>query len=174
MSTPMPVSMSKPEPQSEHGGGPALPPLAASGRRVAIVCRLDAAVGKAAAAFVERLGLEPSMVQAFAGSGQSPSIDGLDEVRGADYAIVMLPANDLGAASGSAAVRPEVLLEAGFLFGAVGRRRVCFLFDGPPSLGPELQGVVVCHVLDEAGVWRLLLAREMKQAGLDVDMNRAL
>ncbi|MEO8654700.1 MAG: TIR domain-containing protein [Ramlibacter sp.] len=172
MSTPMPVSMSKPEPQSEPGGGPALTQRAASGRRVAIVCRLDAAIGEAAAAFVERLGLEPSMVQAFASSGQS--IDGLDEVRGADYAIVMLSANELGVASGSAAVRPEVLLEAGFLFGAVGRRRVCFLFDGPPSLGPELQGVVVHHVLDEAGVWRLLLAREMKQSGLDVDMNRAL
>jgi len=166
--------MPKPEPQSEKGGGPALPSRAASGRRVAIVCRLDAAIGKAAAAFVERLGLEPSMIQALANQGQSRSVDALDEVRGADYAIVMLPANDLGAVSGSAAMRPEVLLEAGFLFGAVGRRRVCFLFDGPPALGPELDGVVVRHVLDEAGVWRLLLAREMKQAGLDVDMNRAL
>ena len=174
MSTPMPVSMPKPEPQSEPGGGPVLPQRGASGRRVAIVCRLDAAIGKAAATFVERLGLEPWMVQALANQGQSRSIDALDEVRGADYAIVMLPANDLGAASGSAAVHPEVLLEAGFLFGAVGRRRVCFLFDGPPALGPELEGVVVRHVLDEAGVWRLLLAREMKQAGLDVDMNRAL
>jgi predicted nucleotide-binding protein len=174
MSTPTPVSLSKPESQSEPGGGSARVPRSASGRRVAIVCRLDAAVGKAAAEFVERLGLEPAMVQADTSPGQSRPIDALDEVRGADYAIVMLPANDLGAGSGSAAVRPEVLLEAGFLFGAVGRRRVCFLFDGPPSLGPELEGVVMRHVLDEAGVWRLLLAREMKQAGLDVDMNRAL
>jgi len=28
--------------------------------------------------------------------------------------------------------------------------------------------------MDDAGLWRLLLAREMRQAGLDVDMNRAL
>jgi hypothetical protein len=28
--------------------------------------------------------------------------------------------------------------------------------------------------VDEAGVWRLLLAREMKRAGLDVDLNRAI
>jgi predicted nucleotide-binding protein len=174
MSTPTPVSMSKPEPQSEPVGGSALAPRSASGHRVAVVCRLDAAVGKAAAEFVERLGLEPAMVQADASPGQSRPIDALDEVRGADYAIVMLPANELGASSGSATVRPEVLLEAGFLIGAVGRRRVCFLFDGPPSLAPELEGVVMRHVLDEAGVWRLLLAREMKQAGLDVDMNRAL
>jgi hypothetical protein len=151
-----------------------MPPRSATGRRVAIVCRLDATVGKSAAAFVEGLGLESSLVQASAGSGQHRSIDALDEVRGADYALVVLPASDLGAAAPGAAVRPEILLEAGFLFGAVGRRRVCFLFDGPPALGPELQAVVVHHVLDQAGVWRLLLAREMKQAGLDVDMNRAL
>lgn len=171
MSTPMPVSLSKPEPQSQQGGGPAPAQRPVGGRRVAIVCRLDPATGKAAAAFVERLGLEPSMIQS---AGPGRSFDSLDEVRGADYAIVMLPANDLGAVSGSASGRAEVLLEAGFLFGAVGRRRVCFLFDGPPALGPELERVVVRHVLDEAGVWRLLLAREMKQAGLDVDMNRAL
>jgi hypothetical protein len=28
--------------------------------------------------------------------------------------------------------------------------------------------------MDESGLWRLLLAREMRQAGLDVDMNRAM
>jgi hypothetical protein len=27
---------------------------------------------------------------------------------------------------------------------------------------------------DDTGVWRLLLAREMKRAGLDVDLNKAL
>jgi hypothetical protein len=33
---------------------------------------------------------------------------------------------------------------------------------------------VVRHPMDDGGLWRLLLAREMKQAGLSVDMNRAL
>jgi hypothetical protein len=33
---------------------------------------------------------------------------------------------------------------------------------------------VASVVMDDAGLWRLLLARAMKQAGLDVDLNRAL
>jgi hypothetical protein len=85
----------------------------------------------------------------------------------------MVPAGDLGGSPG--AIPPEVLLEVGFLFGAVGRRRLCFLIAGAkPTLGAELDAVVTRHSMDDAGLWRLLLAREMRQAGLDVDMNRAL
>ncbi len=164
MSTSMPMSTASAASQPRTTGAP----------RVAIVCRLDAALGKAAAAFIEQLGLDPVVVEAAPSQGQSQTIDRLDGVRGADYAIVMLPANDLGAPSGGSGARSDVLLEAGFLFGAVGRRRVCFLLDGQPSLGPQLDAVVVRHVMDDAGLWRLLLAREMKQAGLAVDMNRAL
>jgi hypothetical protein len=32
----------------------------------------------------------------------------------------------------------------------------------------------VRHTMDDAGLWRVLLAREMKRAGLNVDLNRAL
>jgi hypothetical protein len=145
---------------------------ASPGRRVAIVCRLDEAAGEAVAGFIDRLGLEAFEVRPRA-DGDDNAIDRLDGVRGADYAIVMVPAGDLGGSPG--AISPEVLLEVGFLFGAVGRRRLCFLIAGAtPTLGAELDAVVTRHSMDDAGLWRLLLAREMRQAGLDVDMNRAL
>jgi hypothetical protein len=75
----------------------------------------------------------------------------------------------LGAGEGGA-VSP---LQIGFLLGLVGRNRLCFL--GTPKSG-AVAGVeaVPTHSLDDGGLWKLLLAREMKQAGLDIDLNRAM
>ena len=52
------------------------------------------------------------------------------------------------------------------------------LFEVQPiavQIGHDHQFVGMLFVqLDEGGAWRLQLARELKAAGLDVDMNRAL
>ena len=88
-------------------------------------------------------------------------IDRLDALRGVDYAIVLLSADE------------AALLEIGFLLGAVGRARMCFVVAGNPVLAPHWEGVAR-HALDDGGLWRLLVARQMRQAGLDVDMNRAV
>ncbi|MEZ0309371.1 MAG: hypothetical protein ACAH21_15715, partial [Ramlibacter sp.] len=84
---------------------------------------------------------------------------GLD---GLDFAIVLVGADAPGA----------LMLEIGYLLGSLGRERLCFMVAGKAELA-ELEGVVR-HAMDDTGVWRLLLARQMRQAGLDVDLNRAL
>lgn len=132
---------------------------------MAVVCRLDQATRQAASAFVTQLGLEPVIAPA---AGSFPAR--LDGVRDADYAIVMLPADDLGT---SGTTRADVLLEIGYLFGVVGPGRLCFVVNGKPAPARELESIAR-HSFDDGGLWRLLLAREMKQAGLDVDLNRAL
>jgi predicted nucleotide-binding protein len=134
-----------------------------AGGRVAIVCRLGDAAREAASGFVSKLGLEPVVLPEDAGDGAL--VERLDRLRELDFAIVLLSGDDPGA--------PAMLLEIGFLLGACGRGRVCFILEGAPSLVPDLNGVVR-HTMDAAGLWRLLLAREMKQAGLDVDLNLAL
>jgi predicted nucleotide-binding protein len=136
------------------------------GHRVAIVCRLGQAAREAASGFVAHLGLEPLLLPDPADTGDGTFIERLGGRSDLDFAIVLLSADTLGTA-------PAVLLEIGFLLGALGRDRVCFVLEGKQELVPELQGVVR-HPMDDGGLWRLLLAREMKQAGLSVDMNRAL
>jgi predicted nucleotide-binding protein len=101
-------------------------------------------------------------------------VDRLEGARGADYAIVLVPAAGLAAEPGTSGARTETLLEVGFLFGVLGRRKVLFLVDGKPTIAPELKDMVLVHTRDEADLWRLLVAREMRKSGLDVDMNRAL
>lgn len=119
------------------------------------------------AGFVVQLGPQPVIAPARQ-QGDANFADALDGLRGADYAVVMLAVEEL-----SPNPRPALLLEIGFLLGALGRGRVCFLVAGKPEAVPELAAVSRLP-MDDAGVWRLLLARDMKQAGLEVDLNRAL
>jgi hypothetical protein len=87
----------------------------------------------------------------------------LEALRDVDYVVILV----------SADVRePALLLELGFLIAAYGPGRICFMVSGKPSLPVQLDGVAR-HTFDEAGLWQLLLARQMRQAGLDVDLNRA-
>ena len=135
--------------------------------RVAIVCRADQAAGEATPRLVEQLGLEPVILPASPVATSGNLLERLDRLRDLDFAILLLSAEQLAAT-------PEVMLEIGFLLGSLGRGRVCFVLQGKPALAPDLDGVAARLAMDEGGLWRLLLAREMKQAGLEVDLNRAM
>ena len=91
------------------------------------------------------------------GSGATPSADSLEKLRPVRFAVLM---------------RADRPLETGFLLGALGAPKMCLLLPAQGS-APGLD--VLAHIpLDNGGVWRLLLARQMKQAGIDVDLNKAL
>jgi hypothetical protein len=135
-----------------------------AGRRVAVICRLDAATRDAVTGFLTQLGVEAVSVPA-EGSGAS-LIARVDALRDLDFAVVAMPADDTGAGAGD-------LLEIGFLLGALSRARVCFVLNGKAAAAQAIEGFPR-YAMDEGGLWRLLLAREMKQAGLDVDLNRAI
>jgi predicted nucleotide-binding protein len=63
-----------------------------------------------------------------------------------------------------------MMLAVGFMLALLGRSRIALLGDEVPA---ALSGCV--HVpLDDSGLWKLLLAREMKKAGLEIDLNRAI
>ncbi len=131
-------------------------------RNVAIICAAADAAGSAVSGLVAQLGWTPALRPPVAGTGAF-LLEGLESLRGAEFAVV-IPSADADAA---------LLLQIGFLLGAVGRKRVCVLLSGEPQAVPVLDGLA-CHALDAGGLWRLLLARAMKQAGLEVDLNRAI
>ena len=128
--------------------------------------RLGDAARDTAIGFVSQLGLDPVLIPERHGAGDGTFIERADVLHGLDFAIFLLSADDLGVAS-------PVLFEIGVLLGTLGPGRVCFVVENKPARMPDLEGLV-SHPLDGAGVWRLLLAREMRQAGLDVDLNRAM
>ena len=113
--------------------------------------------GESAVQFLADLGLEPAVMDA-------PTVGGLDAMRDVGFAIV-LPSAD--------ADSPSQMLAIGFMLAVVGRSRICLLAPPSHKLPSALDGAITVAP-DDNGLWRLLLAREMKRAGLDVDLNRAM
>jgi hypothetical protein len=118
-----------------------------------VVCRAGDATARALAAFLEQLGLAAITV----GAGATPSAEALEKLREVEFAVLM---------------RADRALETGFLLGALGRPRVCLLLP-PESTATGLEALTRVP-LDNTGMWHLLLARTMKQAGLAIDLNRAM
>lgn len=91
------------------------------------------------------------------------------------FAVILLTPDDAGYPAGkpedvSPRARQNVLLELGYFLGALGRSRVCVLHKGQVEIPSDYLGVVYLQ-MDESGAWRFSLAKELKQAGLPIDLN---
>jgi hypothetical protein len=107
--------------------------------------------------FLEQMGMESAILDA-------PSVERLDALRDAAFALLMPSEKTEG---------PATMLAIGFMLAVLGRQRICLLAAPDQATSSALEGVLRVAP-EETGVWRLLLAREMKRAGLDVDLNKAL
>lgn len=92
------------------------------------------------------------------------------------YAIELLTPDDIGFAKNkednkSFRARQNVIFELGFFCGAIGRKNVTVLFKDGVEIPNDYLGVVYSQ-FDEANGWQLNLAKEMKEAGLKIDMNK--
>ena len=69
--------------------------------------------------------------------------------------------------------RQNVIFEWGFFVAKLGRQNVCALFAEGIELPSDVDGVIYVE-LDHKGAWKMLLARELKAAGVQVDLNQAI
>lgn len=149
---------------------PVAPTPSPAGVRVAVLGG-EPQARRAVLDFVLQLGLEPA--SATAPQQTALFIDRLEGLRDIQYAVVLLPVQALDPASGVPnGVAPELLMEIGHVLASVGRSHLCFLLNGAGK-PPAWQGIGNLR-MDDEGLWHLLLGRAMKQAGLDVDLNRAI
>lgn len=95
------------------------------------------------------------------------------------FAVALFTADDVGAPriEGFAShdvnnlrprARQNVLFEAGFFFGRLGRGKVALLHENDVEMPSDLHGVVYI-AFDETGAWKTHLAREMEAAGVEID-----
>ena len=157
----------------------AIPPIAplSGTRRVFVVHGRDEAAKEAVARFLAKLDLEPIILHEQPNQGRTV-IEKFEENADVDFAVVLLTPDDVGhLADGSdepmLRARQNVLFELGYFVGRLGRTRVCALHKGGVEILSDYHGVIYVPMDDPQG-WRLLLAREIKAAGIDVDLNRAL
>jgi predicted nucleotide-binding protein len=91
------------------------------------------------------------------------------------FAVVLFTPDDVGHAQGKPdtakpRARQNVVLELGYFCGALGRSKVCVLHKGDVEIPTDYLGVVYTK-MDDSGAWRFELAKELKRAGLPIDMN---
>ncbi|MCK4872795.1 MAG: nucleotide-binding protein [Phycisphaerales bacterium] len=146
------------------------------GSRVFVVHGHDEARREAVARFLERLNLEPVILHERPDKGRT-IIEKFTDNADVSFAVVLLTADDVGSAKGAPhdrlepRARQNVILELGYFLGRLGRDRVCALYEEGVDIPSDYQGVLFVPLQAE---WRLRLARELKAAGLPVDMNQAV
>lgn len=97
-----------------------------------------------------------------------------DEAVECSFAVVLLTGDDLASVKGESAdtrprARQNVVFEAGYFMGILGRHRVVLLHEVDVELPSDLSGVVYISL---SGSWKIDLAREFEAAGIAVDYAR--
>lgn len=144
---------------------------------VFIVHGHDEQAKESSARFVEKLGLNAVILHEQPNEGKT-IIEKLEKHTDAAYAVILFTPDDVGSSSASPEdlqprARQNVLVELGYMAAKLGRDRVCVLRKGNVEMPSDFLGVLYIDI-DSAGAWRLELAKELKVAGLKVDLNQAM
>ena len=145
------------------------------GNKIFIVHGHDEESKLAVARCIERLSLVPIILHEQPNQGRT-IIEKFEDYAGVSFAIILLTPDDVGASKInikklSPRARQNVILELGFFIGKLGRNKVCALHKGDLELPSDISGVI-WEPLDEGGAWMLKIGKEMKAAGLDIDLNK--
>ena len=146
-------------------------------KQIFIVHGHDDALREAVARFIESLELNPVILHEKPNAGRTV-IEKLEGHSDVGFAVILLTSDDVGASKEDqqnlkGRARQNVILELGYFFGKLGRGRVCALYKENVEIPSDIHGVLYIPV-DEHGAWKLRLAREIKQAGINIDLNRAI
>ncbi len=146
-------------------------------KEIFIVHGHDDALRETVARFIESLGLNPVILHEKPNAGRTV-IEKLEGHSDVGFAVILLTADDVGAPREDqqnlkGRARQNVILELGYFFGKLGRGRVCALHRDNVEIPSDIHGVLYI-LADEHGAWKLKLAKEIKQAGINIDLNNAI
>lgn len=155
-------------PQGAQGGSGVLQSArqATTGEeKVFIIHGHDEASKSQVARMVERLGFTAVILAEQTNRGRT-IIEKLERHSDVAFAVALLTPDDAGSRA-----RQNVILELGHFEGKIGRDRVCILYSPGVELPSDIRGVAY-YELDKGGAWRYSLAKELRDAGFPVDMNK--
>jgi predicted nucleotide-binding protein len=148
------------------GSAPARP-------RVFIIHGHDEAAKSQTARFIERLGLTAVILHEQPNQGRT-IIEKLERHSEVAFAVALLTPDDVGGSASKSILKPRarqnVIFELGRFENQLGRERVCILLTPGVELPSDLAGVAYIE-MDSSGGWQFKLAKELKSAGLPVDLN---
>lgn len=149
-----------------------------SSSKVFVVHGHDDASKEKVARFLEKLQLEPIILHEQPNKGRT-IIEKFTDYADVAYAVVLMTADDIGGVKGTATrdlsprARQNVVLELGYFLAKLSRGHVCALYETGVEIPSDYSGVLYL-TLDPNEAWRFQLAKELKAAGLPVDLNHAV
>ncbi|GEM50745.1 nucleotide-binding protein with a TIR-like domain [Empedobacter brevis NBRC 14943 = ATCC 43319] len=127
------------------------------------------------ARFIEKLGLKSIILHEQA-SGSRTVIEKIEAYSNVGFGIILYTNCDIGAKAEEnpnykSRARQNVVFEHGFLIGKIGRENVCALVKGEIETPNDISGVVYVK-MDEDEAWHLKIAKELRNSGYEIDMNK--
>lgn len=139
--------------------------------KIFIVHGHDEALKQSVARLIEKQGIEAIILSEKANKGKT-IIEKLEENSDVGCAICLFTPDDTGKANREtdykARARQNVVLEAGFFMGKLGREHVVYLASSELELPSDLQGVVYV----DKDSWQFSVLKELRAMGYKIDMNK--
>lgn len=107
--------------------------------------------------------------------GGDTIIEKIERYSDVGFGVVLYTECDLGAVKSEEdnlrpRARQNVVFEHGYLIGKLSRKNVCALVKGKVETPNDISGVVYVPMNDDS--WQFILAKELRQAGYEVDLNK--
>lgn len=155
---------------------PVDPPYREHSRKVFIVHGRDDGTKQTVARFVEKLGLEAVILHERPNLGRTIISKFREESTNVGFAVVLMTPDDLGRSADStdlkARARQNVVFELGYFIGRLQPDRVVALVKGHIERPSDFDGVVYISLEDND--WRILLAKEFRASGMQIDGEAVL
>ena len=142
-------------------------------KKVFIVHGHNDALKQEVARIIEKQGIEAVILSEQANQGKT-IIEKIEENADVDAAICLFTGDDYGRAKGTEAeenklrARQNVVFEAGYFMGKLGRKNVIIVADKNLELPSDMQGVVYT----DAGNWKTEVLQELDKIGYAIDFNK--
>lgn len=149
------------------------PTPAKNARRVFIVHGHNGETTQAVARFLTSLDLDPIILHEQPNKGRTIITKFREEAADTAFAVVLMTPDDQGSKVGETArprARQNVVFELGFFIGALGPEKVAALVETDVEKPSDFDGVV--YISLNAGHWKFELAKELRAAGISIDLNK--
>ena len=128
------------------------------------------------ARFIDHLNLNPIVLHEQPNTGFT-IIEKLEKYSKVSYAIILMTPDDIRSDAEKnefhKCARQNVILELGFFMGMLERKNTCAIYIEGVELPSDYLGMVYIP-FDEKGAWKMKLAKELKSAGFNIDLNNIL
>lgn len=143
-------------------------------KNVFIVHGQDEGLKNSVARFIEKLNYIPIILHEQASFGKT-IIEKFESYSNVAFGVVLYTGCDEGRKANSnenikKRARQNVIFEHGYLNAKIGRNKVCALVENQVEIPNDLAGVIYIEI-DSKNAWKYDLAKEMKNAGLNIDLN---